>query len=176
MVKAKLLPRAASIEEGAAEEYLYLSMVREEELLGEEVLSDPVVVDGDKASEKAKAKITSSKVLADEVGRFVEELKKLAGIEPLVNKSTQKEVAEVDAKGKGKAKQLDEVAQDDEGREWSGSEEEYDSDEDDAPRRLPLSNGHDSEDEGGDEDDEEELMRIGREKMKALVISLSGTI
>ncbi|SPO21904.1 uncharacterized protein UTRI_01892_B [Ustilago trichophora] len=160
MVKAKLLPR--STEEG---EYLYLQMVKDEDLLGEDVLSDPVVgKEGDKAVEKAKAKITSSKVLADEVGRFVEELKKLAGIEPAASK--KKEV-EVDVKGKGKAQQLDHIEAEDkeEEREWSGSEDESDS-EDDAPRRLPLDD--DDEDEDEDEVDEEELMRIGREKLKAL--------
>ncbi|SPO23214.1 uncharacterized protein UTRI_01892 [Ustilago trichophora] len=157
MVKARLLPRST---EGG--EFLYLQIVKDEELLGEDVLSEPGVgKEGDKAVERAKAKITSSKVLADEVGRFVEELKKLAGIEPAV---TKKKDDEVDIKGKGKAKQLDHEDDETE-REWSGSEDESDSD-DDAPRRLPLVDDDDDEEE--EEADEEELMRIGKEKMKAL--------
>ena len=162
MVKAKLLPRSAD-----DKEYLYLQMVKDEELLGEDVLSDPVVAEGDRALERAKAKITSSKVLADEVGKFVDELKKLAGIEPVGSKKGEKEK---DVKGKGKATEQvgkdDDEDEDDEEREWSGSEDEWDSD-DEAPRRLPLV---DDEDDGENEDgaDEEELMRIGKEKMKAL--------
>ena len=162
MVKAKLLPRSAD-----DKEYLYLQMVKDEELLGEDVLSDPVVAEGDRALERAKAKITSSKVLADEVGKFVDELKKLAGIEPVGSKKAEKEK---DVKGKGKATEQveadDDEDEDDEEREWSGSEDEWDSD-DEAPRRLPLV---DDDDDAEDEDgaDEEELMRIGKEKMKAL--------
>ncbi|CBQ71927.1 conserved hypothetical protein [Sporisorium reilianum SRZ2] len=156
MVKAKLLPRPAELEGADEDEFLYLQMVRDEEMLGEAVLSDPVPAESDKAAERAKAKITSSKVLADEVGRFVEELKKLAGIEPAVGK---KKDAEVDVKGKGKAKLQEEE------REWSGSEEESDSEED-APSRLPAVEDDDEGEE--EEEDEEELMRIGSEKMKAL--------
>ncbi|CDR99792.1 hypothetical protein [Sporisorium scitamineum] len=69
MVKAKLLPRPSELENADGEEYLYLQMVKDEELLGVVVLSDPVAADGDKALERAKAKITSSKVLADQVGK-----------------------------------------------------------------------------------------------------------
>lgn len=158
MVKAKLLPRPSELENADGEEYLYLQMVKDEELLGVVVLSDPVAADGDKALERAKAKITSSKVLADQVGKFVDELKKLAGIE-----SVNKKGVEVDVKGKGKAKQEEE----EEEREWSGSEEESDEEED-APRRLPMVDDEDGEEEDEEDADEEELIRIGREKMKAL--------
>ncbi|GAC96254.1 bud site selection-related protein [Pseudozyma hubeiensis SY62] len=158
MVKAKLLPRPADVDDADEDEFLYLQMVRDEELLGETVLVENVADDGDRAVERAKAKVTSSKVLADEVGRFVEELKKLAGVEP-------KKEAEANVKGKGKAS-LDAEDADEEEREWSGSEEEFDSD-DDAPRRLRLVDDDDKEGDGEDED-EEELMRIGKEKLKAL--------
>lgn len=157
MVKAKLLPRPSELENADGEEYLYLQMVKDEELLGMAVLSDPVAAGGDKALERAKAKITSSKVLADEVGKFVDELKKLAGIEPVSKKGV-----EVDVKGKGKAKQ----EQEQEEREWSGSEES--DEEEDAPRRLPMVDDEDGEEEDEEDADEEELIRIGREKMKAL--------
>ena len=103
MVKAKLLPRPAGGADDA--EYIYLQMVKDEELLGDVVLRDPVQADGDKALERAKAKITSSKVLADEVGKFVDELKKLAGIEPAASRKAE---PEADVKGKGKAKQVEE--------------------------------------------------------------------
>lgn len=159
MVKAKLLPRHTA-EEGEGE-WVYLGMVKEEELLGEVVLSDPVVTEGDKALERAKAKITSSKVLADEVGRFVDELRKLVRLETVGKKE------EVEAKSKGKEKQKEDEAEeeDEEEREWSGSEEEDES-EDEGPRRLPLVDDDDEEEE--EDMDEEELERIGKEKMKAL--------
>ncbi|EST07672.1 Bud-site selection protein, BUD22 [Kalmanozyma brasiliensis GHG001] len=161
MVKAKLLPRPAEMEGADEEEWMYFQMVKEEDLLGEEVLRDPIVGDGDKAAEKAKAKITSSKVLADEVGRFVDELKKLAGIEPIFSKSKE----ELDVKGKGKAKQEMDEEEDEDEREWSGSEDESESDED-APRRVPVDEDDEDDEEG--EADEEELARIGRQKVKAL--------
>lgn len=159
LVKAKMLPRPADVDDADDDEYLYLQMVKDEELLGETVLVENVVANGDRAVERAKAKITSSKVLADEVGRFVEELKKLAGVEP-------KKEAGADVKGKSKAILDAEDVVDEDEREWSGSEEESDS-EDDAPRRLPLVDDDDEEGDGEGED-EEELMRIGKEKLKAL--------
>lgn len=159
MVKARLLPRSAELASADQEEYVYLQMVREEELLGEGVLFERASREADRAAERVKAKITSSKMLADQVGKFVEDLKKLAGIESSVKKE-----AEVDGKGKAKAK-LEDDQEDEEQREWSGSEDESDL-EDDAPRRWPLfDNNHEDQEEQADE---EELMRIGREKMKAL--------
>ncbi len=87
MVKAKLLPRPAELDAATDSSYFFLPLLKAEALLGEVVLSDPVDADGDRALERAKAKITSSKVLADEVGRFVDELKKLAGIDPIPSKT-----------------------------------------------------------------------------------------
>lgn len=158
MVKARLLPRPAELEGAEEEDWLYLAMVRGDELLGEQVLTEPVVADGDRALERAKAKITSSKVLADEVGRYVEELKRLAGVEP--GQKAEKEVA---GKEKGKAKQQED--EEEEERDWSGSEDEEDSDDEDD--RLPLVDDGE-EDEEADAADEEELERIGKQKLKAL--------
>ncbi len=159
MVKAKLLPRPAELDVASDPSYLYLPLVKAEALLGEVVLSDPVAADGDRALERAKAKITSSKVLADEVGRFVDELKKLAGIEP---DATKKDVAEVDVKGKGKAVEVDSEEEDDERREWSGSDGESDSDE------APIRRDAEDSDMEDDDADEEELVRVGKQKLAAL--------
>ena len=163
MIKAKLLPRPAELGSAAIQSYIYLQMVKDEELLGEDVLlSDPVVTDGDRAVERAKAKITSSKVLADQVGRFVDELKKLVGIEP-VSKTAD---TDTDSKAKGKAKQ--EAKEDDEDgeeeRQWSGSEEGSDSDGA-VPGRRPLVDDDDNDDLDADE---QELERLGNEKLEAL--------
>ncbi|SAM80722.1 uncharacterized protein UBRO_02546 [Ustilago bromivora] len=150
MVKAKILPRPAELQGGVEEgEFVYLEMVKEEELLGEAVLSDPVVTDGDRALERAKAKITSSKVLADEVGRFVDELRRLVGLEAM-----------------GGRKEELEMKEEEEERKWSGSEEEEDDSDDETRRRLPLVDDDDEEEK--EDVGEEELMRIGKEKMKAL--------
>ncbi|SPC66976.1 uncharacterized protein UHOD_02546 [Ustilago sp. UG-2017b] len=151
MVKAKILPRPAELQGGVEEgEFVYLQMVKEEELLGEAVLSDPVVTDGDRALERAKAKITSSKVLADEVGRFVDELRRLVGLEAMGGRKEELEMKE----------------EEEEERKWSGSEEEEDDSDDETRRRLPLVDDDDEEEK--EDVGEEELMRIGKEKMKAL--------
>ncbi|SOV04504.1 uncharacterized protein UDID_02546 [Ustilago sp. UG-2017a] len=154
MVKAKILPRPAELQ-GCVEEgeFVYLEMVKEEELLGEAVLSDPVVTDGDRALERAKAKITSSKVLADEVGRFVDELRRLVGLEAMGGRKEELEMKE-------------EEEEEEEERKWSGSEEEEDDSDDETRRRLPLVDDDDEEEK--EDVGEEELMRIGKEKMKAL--------
>lgn len=168
MIKAKLLPRPAELGSAAVQSYIYLQMVKDEELLGEDVLlSDPVVTDGDRAVERAKAKITSSKVLADQVGRFVDELKKLVGIEPVNSKTADTDTG---SKAKGKAKQEaeeDDEDEDEDGgeeRQWSDSEEGSDSDGD-MPRRRPLVDDDDNDDADADE---QELERIGNEKLEAL--------
>ncbi|SNX83166.1 uncharacterized protein MEPE_01872 [Melanopsichium pennsylvanicum] len=162
MVKAKLLPKAS----GNEEDCLYLRMVNDEKLLGEEVLTDlKIVSEGDRAAERARARISSSKVLADEVGKFVEELKRLAGFET----AKSQELA-ADVKGRGKSQDDMNDGHGDE-REYSGSEEEEEgeSDDDNSPRRQPLVDTDEDEDEQAEaEVDEEELMRIGKEKMKAL--------
>lgn len=159
MVKAKLLPRPAELDAATDSSYLYLPLMKAEALLGEVVLSDPVDADGNRALERAKAKITSSKVLADEVGRFVDELKKLAGIEPIASKNKD---PEVDVKGKGKAVELDSDEEDDERREWSGSDGDSDSDEE------PIRAAAEDSDVEDDDADEEELVRVGKQKLAAL--------
>ncbi|KAJ1029605.1 hypothetical protein NDA13_002850 [Ustilago tritici] len=156
MVKAKILPRPAELQGGVEEgEFVYLEMVKEEELLGEAVLSDPVVTDGDRALERAKAKITSSKVLADEVGMFVDKLRRLVGLEAMG--------------GRKEELQMKEEKEEEEEKKWSGSEEEEDDSDDETRRRLPLVDDYDEEEKEEKEDvGEEELMRIGKEKVKAL--------
>ncbi|CCF53415.1 hypothetical protein NDA11_001006 [Ustilago hordei] len=164
MVKAKILPRPAELQGGVEEgEFVYLEMVKEEELLGEAVLSDPVVTDGDRALERAKAKITSSKVLADEVGRFVDKLRRLVGLEAI---GGRKEELEMKEEEKEEEERKWSGSEEEEERKWSGSEEEEDDSDDETRRRLPLVEGYDEEEK--EDVGEEELMRIGKEKMKAL--------
>ncbi|PWZ00542.1 LOW QUALITY PROTEIN: Bud-site selection protein [Testicularia cyperi] len=171
MVKNKLLPRPAEMASpSATETFPYLQMVREEDLLGEAMLHEPSHT-ANKAEERAKAKISSSKLLAEQVAKFVEEFKKLIGMQTSASKAIAK--AEDAVSDKGKSRATEEDLKNDAGdadREWSGSEEDDEDDSEDdrqAIRRAPQ-DLEDDEDEEDEEQNEEELKRIGREKLAAL--------
>lgn len=158
MTKARLLPRSNARSE-PKDDFPYLHMVLDEPMLGANVLHEPdLAAKATKAYEKAKAKLVSSKLLADQVSKLVEELKKLVGIEAVPSAtSVTPAIAETDVKGKAKA--IDQTAEG-QTREWSGTSE-TDSD------FSIAAQGTDDGDVNSDAD-QQELERIGAQKLTAL--------
>ena len=156
LVKAKLLPRHTPEDVDAGKDVL-LTLIRDESLLGPQAWSKDE--DGPAEAQKAASRVLSSKVLADEVTQKVEEISALVGVQ-----------APTKGKDKGKQKQEEADQVDDEDRVWSGSEEE-DGDDDEDEAQADASDDEDVSEEDDDEDeaaDEDELERIGREKIAAL--------
>lgn len=134
--KAKLIPRGAGagaykteqakLEQMGVEEWPAMAGVWSQEVLASVwVQNDPAAAGNQDETAKAKAKVLSHKLLAEESMRLTEILGRLAGREKLTKPVEEKHSAAV---------------QDEEEREWSGSEEEGEDEQE-------LETDSDSEDE-----------------------------